>query len=34
LRGVELLAQVLQEARKRGFADAYWPVIAKVIDRA
>jgi len=34
LRGAELLAQVLQEARENGFGDAYWPVIAKVIDRA
>jgi 3-hydroxyisobutyrate dehydrogenase-like beta-hydroxyacid dehydrogenase len=34
LRGAELLAQVLQEARESGFGDAYWPVIAKVIDRA
>ncbi len=34
LRGAALLAQVLEEARGAGLADAYWPVIAQVVDRA
>jgi 3-hydroxyisobutyrate dehydrogenase len=33
-RGAELLAQVLEETKGAGYGDAYWPVIAKVIDRA
>jgi len=34
LRGAQLLAEVLEEAKAAGFGDAYWPVIAKVVDRA
>jgi len=34
LRGATLLAQVLEEARAAGYGEAYWPVIAKVVDRA
>jgi len=34
LRGSQLLAEVLEEAKAAGFGDAYWPVIAKVVDRA
>lgn len=33
LRGAETVAAVLEEARRAGFGPAYWPVIAKVIDR-
>jgi 3-hydroxyisobutyrate dehydrogenase len=33
LRGAALLAAVLEEARAAGLGDAYWPVIAKVVDR-
>jgi 3-hydroxyisobutyrate dehydrogenase-like beta-hydroxyacid dehydrogenase len=33
LRGAQLLAEVLEEANAAGFGDAYWPVIAKVVDR-
>jgi 3-hydroxyisobutyrate dehydrogenase len=31
--GAELAGSVLQEAIDNGFGDAYWPVIAKVIDK-
>ena len=34
LRGAKLLAEVLEEAKAAGFGDAYWPVIAKVVERA
>jgi hypothetical protein len=34
LRGAALLEQVLEEARAAGFGDAYWPVIARIVDRA
>ncbi|HZN85675.1 MAG TPA: NAD(P)-dependent oxidoreductase [Burkholderiales bacterium] len=34
LRGAELLQEVLAEARAGGYGAAYWPVIAKVVDRA
>jgi 3-hydroxyisobutyrate dehydrogenase-like beta-hydroxyacid dehydrogenase len=34
LRGAQLLADVLEEAKAAGLGDAYWPVIAKVVDRA
>jgi hypothetical protein len=34
LRGAALLAEVLEEAKAAGYGDAYWPVIAKVVDRA
>jgi hypothetical protein len=33
LRGAELLQEVLEEARAGGFGAAYWPVIAKLVDR-
>ena len=33
LRGAQLLADILQEARAAGFGAAYWPVIAKLADR-
>lgn len=33
LPGAELAGGILQEAIDNGFGDAYWPVIAKVIDR-
>jgi 3-hydroxyisobutyrate dehydrogenase len=33
LRGAELLAGLLEEARAAGFGGDYWPVIAKVVDR-
>lgn len=33
LRGAELLADILEEARAAGFGAAYWPVIAKIADR-
>jgi hypothetical protein len=33
LRGTQLLADVLEEAKAAGFSDAYWPVIARVVDR-
>jgi 3-hydroxyisobutyrate dehydrogenase len=31
LRGAQLLAETLEEAKAAGFDDAYWPVIAKVV---
>ncbi|HJS37847.1 MAG TPA: NAD(P)-dependent oxidoreductase [Burkholderiales bacterium] len=31
LRGAQLLAEMLEEAKAAGFGDAYWPVIAKVV---
>jgi 3-hydroxyisobutyrate dehydrogenase-like beta-hydroxyacid dehydrogenase len=34
LRGAQLLAQTLAEARAAGLGPAYWPAIAKVLDRA
>jgi 3-hydroxyisobutyrate dehydrogenase len=34
LRGAQLLAEVLEEAKAAGFGDAYWPVISKIVDRA
>ena len=34
LRGAELVGTILQEARDAGEGDAYFPVIAKLIDRA
>jgi len=34
IRGAELIGQVLQEAIDAGFGGAYFPVIAKQIDRA
>jgi 3-hydroxyisobutyrate dehydrogenase-like beta-hydroxyacid dehydrogenase len=34
LRGADLLAQVLEEARAAGLGSAYWPAIAKIVDRA
>jgi 3-hydroxyisobutyrate dehydrogenase-like beta-hydroxyacid dehydrogenase len=34
LRGAELADEILQEAIDAGFGARYWPVIAKVIDRA
>jgi len=33
LRGAETVAAVLQEARAAGYADAYYPVIARIVDR-
>ena len=33
LRGAETVAEVLEQARAAGFGNAYYPVIAKVIDR-
>ena len=33
LRGAQLLADILDEARAAGFGAAYWPVIAKIADR-
>ncbi|MDH3318771.1 MAG: NAD(P)-dependent oxidoreductase [Betaproteobacteria bacterium] len=33
LRGAETVAAVLEEARAAGFGGAYYPVIAKVVDR-
>ena len=33
LRGAELLAALLQEAQAAGLGAAYWPAIAKVVDR-
>lgn len=33
LRGAELLREILDEARRDGFGPAYWPVIARVVDR-
>ena len=33
LRGAHLLAEILEEAKGAGFGDAYWPVIAKLVDR-
>jgi hypothetical protein len=32
LRGAELLAEVLGEADAAGWRDAYWPVIARLVD--
>jgi 3-hydroxyisobutyrate dehydrogenase len=34
LRGAQLLAEILEQARAAGFGAAYWPVIAKLLDRA
>ena len=33
LRGAQLLAEILEEAKAAGFGDAYWPVIAEVVAR-
>jgi 3-hydroxyisobutyrate dehydrogenase-like beta-hydroxyacid dehydrogenase len=33
LRGAQLLAEVLVEAKAAGFGEAYWPVIARIVDR-
>lgn len=33
LRGAETVAAVLQDARAAGYADAYYPVIARIVDR-
>jgi len=33
LRGAETVAAVLQEARAAGYGDAYYPVIARIVDR-
>ena len=33
LRGAQLLAETLEEARAAGLGPAYWPAIAKVVDR-
>lgn len=33
LRGAQLLAGLLEEAKAAGFGGDYWPVIAKVVDR-
>jgi len=33
LRGAQLLAEILEEARSAGLGAAYWPAIAKVVDR-
>ena len=33
LRGAQLLASLLEEARAAGLGAAYWPAIAKVVDR-
>ena len=33
LRGAQLLAEVLEEAKAAGFGDAYWPVIAEMVAR-
>ncbi|HEU4646527.1 MAG TPA: NAD(P)-dependent oxidoreductase [Burkholderiales bacterium] len=33
LRGAELLAALLQEAQAAGLGAAYWPALAKVVDR-
>lgn len=32
LRGAQLLAEILEEARQAGFGPAYWPVIARLVD--
>ena len=34
LRGAQLIAETLEEARAAGLGPAYWPAIAKVVDRA
>jgi len=34
LRGAALLAELLQEAREAGLGAAYWPAIARLVDRA
>jgi len=34
LRGAELLATLLQEAREAGFGAAYWPAIARIVEPA
>jgi 3-hydroxyisobutyrate dehydrogenase-like beta-hydroxyacid dehydrogenase len=34
LRGAQLLTEILEEAKAAGLGDAYWPAIAKVVDRA
>jgi 3-hydroxyisobutyrate dehydrogenase-like beta-hydroxyacid dehydrogenase len=33
LRGAQLLAEILEEAKAAGFGEAYWPVIARIADR-
>ena len=33
LRGAQLLAELLGEAKAAGFGESYWPVIARVVDR-
>lgn len=33
LRGAELLASLLQEAQAEGLGAAYWPAIARIVDR-
>jgi hypothetical protein len=32
LRGAQLLAQLLEEAKAAGLGAAYWPAIARVVD--
>jgi 3-hydroxyisobutyrate dehydrogenase-like beta-hydroxyacid dehydrogenase len=34
LRGAQLLAQLLDEAKDAGLGAAYWPAIAKLVDTA
>lgn len=34
LRGAQLLADILEEARAAGLGAAYWPAIARVVERA
>jgi 3-hydroxyisobutyrate dehydrogenase-like beta-hydroxyacid dehydrogenase len=34
LRGAQLMAELLNEAKTAGFGPAYWPVIAKLVDRS
>ena len=31
LRGAQLLAEILEEAKAAGFGEAYWPVIARIV---
>ena len=33
LRGADLLREILAEAQSAGHGAAYWPVIAKIVDR-
>jgi len=33
LRGAQLLAELLGEAKAAGFGENYWPVIARIVDR-